>query len=95
MMCISVEFRLFASSVWLLALAGTGVEGRFQIAPLRQADGEHWPENLGQRHLNTRIRLQSRCNYMRLKGGGHSPPPLTSAFATKMPGIFLASGHPG
>lgn len=69
MMYISVEFRLFASSVWLLALAGTGVDGRFQIAPLRQADGEHWPENLGQRHLNTHIRLLSLTNDMRHKGG--------------------------
>ena len=55
----------------------------------------YWPENLGQRHLNTRTRSQSHRGDQRHKGGGDSPPPLTSALAAKTPGIFPASGPPG
>ena len=45
--------------------------------------------------LITRIRLQSNCGDQRHKGGGDSPPPLTSALAVKTQGIFPVSGHPG
>lgn len=53
-----------------------------------------WPENLGQRRLNTRTRSQSNHGDQRHKGGGDSPPPLTSALTEKTPRIFPALRWP-
>ena len=42
------------------------------LAPGRRS-AEHWPENLGQRHLNTRTRSQSHCGDQRHTGWGAMP----------------------